>query len=60
MLMLHLDGKNTSKLLNIVILFIYGHVFFLTDERSTTTLFLCKINREFFLIMYGVLWLVNC
>ena len=33
MLMLYLDGKNTSKLQNIVILFIYDHVFFLTDER---------------------------
>ena len=32
MLMLYLDGKNTSKLLNIVILFIYDQVF-LTDER---------------------------
>ena len=27
------DGKNTSKLLNIVMLFIYDQVFFLTDEK---------------------------
>ena len=33
MLMLYLDGKNTSKLLNIVMLFIYDQVFFLTDEK---------------------------
>ena len=31
MLKLYLDGKNTSKLLNIVMLFIYDQVFFLTD-----------------------------
>ena len=44
MLMLYLDSKNTSKLLNIVMLFIYDHVFFLTDNNT----FLYKINREFF------------
>ena len=33
MLTLYLYGKNTSKLLNIVILFIYDQVLFLTDER---------------------------
>ena len=33
MLKLYLDGKNTSKLLNIVNLLIYDHIFFLTDER---------------------------
>ena len=33
MLKLYLDGKNTSKLLNIVMLFIYDQVFFLTDEK---------------------------
>ena len=32
MLMLYLDGKNTSKWLNIVILLIYDDVFFLTYE----------------------------
>ena len=30
MLMLYLNGKNTSKLLNIVILLVYEHVFFLS------------------------------
>ena len=30
--MLYLDGNNTSKWLNIVILLIYDHVFFLTYE----------------------------
>ena len=49
MLMLYLDGKNTSKLLNIVMLFIFDHVFFLTDNNT----FLYKINRDFFLIMHG-------
>ena len=44
-----LDGKNISKLLNIVMLFIYDHVFFLTDNNT----FLYKISKEFFLIMYG-------
>ena len=33
MLKLYLDGKNTSKLLNIVMLFIYDQVSFLTDEK---------------------------
>ena len=33
MLKLYLDGKNTSKLLNIVMLFIYDQVFLLTDEK---------------------------
>ena len=40
-----LDGKNISKLLNIVMLFIYDNVFFFTDNNT----FLYKINREFFL-----------
>ena len=34
MLMLYLDGKNTCKLLNIVMLLIYDHVFFLTDNNT--------------------------
>ena len=38
-----LDGKNISKLLNIVMLFIYDHVFFLTDNNT----FLYKISKEF-------------
>ena len=40
-----LDGKNISKLLNIVMLFIYDNVFFFTDNNT----FLYKINRDFFL-----------
>ena len=45
MLMLYLDSKNTSKLLNIVMLFIYDHVFFLTDNN---TFFYIRLTGNFF------------
>ena len=47
MLMLYLDSKNISKLLNIVMLFIYDHVFFLTDNNT----FYIRLTGNFFVIM---------
>ena len=56
--MLYLNGKNTNKLLNIVILLIYEHVFFLSynlELNSNTLFFLIKLTVIDFFIMYGVI-----